>query len=252
MSLARWSKAYCSRNSTALTIGALDLEPRLQAHELLQVAEIDSGPHLALRRLDRGPEAEELPQDFQDVVAGGEDAADFHPLDAPQLLDHLLVERVGDRQRHDPVGEIDRHDQVFQGEGARDVGGDDIEVELEGVYLEIGDPCRGGEDLGDGVFSEKFPAPPRDLQVEGGDHLGGGGLLRDLLQASRIGCLLPSRQALRLGLSPRHELPELPVVDELALQENLGQVFHVYALFLVHVLIRSEEATSPEYQPEPK
>ena len=96
-----------------VAVGPLDLVPQLQADKLLQVPQVDGGPHLGLGRLHRGAEPEELPQYLQDVVPGGEHPPELHPLHALQFLDHLVVEGVGDREGDGPVGKADRHDQML-------------------------------------------------------------------------------------------------------------------------------------------
>jgi hypothetical protein len=122
--------------------------------ELLEVAQVDRRRGLALGGLDRGPEAEELAEDADDVRLGGQDPHDGHLPGRPQALDEVGIEGVGHRHRQRVPLLENGHDEVLQGEGTRHVPGHHIEVQPEGVDLPVLHPGRLGDGLGDDVLIE--------------------------------------------------------------------------------------------------
>src|ERR1019366_9047774 len=97
----------------------------------------------------------ELAQDFEDVALGTEDAPDLHLAGVGQLVDDGVVERVGHRYGRHAVLLGHGHDQVFEGKGAGDMGGDNPQVQLERVDLEVGQTYLRGDGFGDHVFGQE-------------------------------------------------------------------------------------------------
>src|SRR5210317_1099298 len=142
-----------------------------------------------------------------------------------QVFNRSDIEWVGYGNGDDAFLLIDRYYQVLQSEGPGDLVGDDIKFQLEGVYLDIFHAGRLGDQLRDGIFSQLLLCR-RNLQAKGGDHLGGGGQLRqvDLFLGQVLGQM--TVQPCSLGIAALENHLILFVIDSAALVKEFGNILN--------------------------
>ena len=118
------------------------------------------------------------------------------------------------------------HDQVLEGEGARDVGGDHVQVQLERVDLQVFHADRGGDGLGDHVLGQLCAGCPWQIETEGGDQLG---RRYDIglpgLDPPGTARLAQGVELLFLGLAAGQKVSQLFRGDLAAQEQQAGTVF---------------------------
>ena len=150
--------------------------------EVLLVAEVERGDpalgELLLRVLEAGLEVVEARVDLLDVGAGRDHQVDVEVLGALDLVDPGPGrERVvhGDRDALGLLVDGDRHDAVAAGERARDRLRDDVEVEVERVDLDVGQPGVRGERLSRSARRSRRRAAAPPARRRGRSPSGRGG-----------------------------------------------------------------------------
>ena len=201
----------------------LDLVP-FHGHELFQVTEIHPGSDFVLGSKHRSPEAEELPDDLKNVAARAEHPPDLDLPDGAQIFDHVVIERVRDCNGDDPFTLRNGHDQVFKRKRAGNMGGNEIEVQLEGIDLDEGHSHRRRNGLGYGVFRQQSAAASGYLQAEGADDFRRRHRIRPHIEPARVACLLGALQPRGLCFSPGQNKLQLFVRNEPLLEKDLRNV----------------------------
>ena len=150
-----------------------------------------------------------------------------HLIGLLDILEHLLAVGMIDRHLEDAVLHAHRHDELTDGEVARDGLGDDIHIEIEGLELLERQLQLTGHRAHDGLLVEDL-AGGADLHLQGDDdvHQIRTGLVRHLVLlglAEEFLALLALFQGDELALLRR----QFPVLDQDVEKRVAVEQFHI-------------------------
>jgi hypothetical protein len=148
---------------------------------------------------------------------------DGHAGEAVQVLEELPVERVGGGHHQRAVPLLERQDRVLAREGAREGAGDELDVELERIDLDVGDGDGLGQRLGDPVLVDPVGLAPGVGEPERGQQFH-----RRQVGPAKGTSIPPGGLAEQLGpldvLPGRGDLPVLGSQDPLALERLRDEI----------------------------